>query len=67
MPPDAAAIQSDGSVQVASTVPLSAVPQLAGTDPDLILRTALVPMVDSTTSRRAFLTAVEYWRAIAGP
>lgn len=44
-PDDAAAIQSDGRLSVASTVPLSAAAQLAGAAPVLILRIAEVPIV----------------------
>src|ERR1041384_2427707 len=59
-PPEAAAIQSDGKVTVASTVPLSAPAQLTGGAAVLILRIALTPIVVSRTSRRALRTAVEY-------
>ena len=44
VPPDAAAIQSDGRLSVASTVPESAVATVAGAAPVRILSTALVLM-----------------------
>lgn len=59
-PEDAAAIQSDGREHVARTVPELAAAQLAGAEPDLICNTGDVPIVVSTTSSFAFLTAVEY-------
>src|SRR3569623_1386255 len=64
VPLDAAAIQSDGSASVASTVPLSAPAQLAGAAPVRILRTALTPIVDSTASSFALRTATLYCNAI---
>lgn len=47
-PPDAAAIQSDGSVMVARTVPLFAAAQSAGGDPVLIVKIGAVLIVVST-------------------
>jgi hypothetical protein len=57
LPPEAAAIQSDGSVIDTSTVPLSAVEQFAGAAPDRIRSTAAVPIAVSTASNFAFRTA----------
>jgi hypothetical protein len=53
LPDDAAASQSLGSVIEASTVPLSAVPHVAGAAPVLILRTAAVPIAVSIASSAA--------------
>lgn len=63
-PLEAADIQSEGRVKEASTVPLSAVAQLAGTEPVRIFNTALVPIVVSTTSSLAFRTVVENCKVI---
>ena len=60
VPPEAAAIQSDGRLSVASTVPLSAVAQFAGAVPVLIFMIAEVPVAVSTASSLAFRTAVLY-------
>ena len=57
---EAVAIQSDGKVSVASSVPESAVAQSAGLVPVKISKRAPVPIVDSIASRRALLTATEY-------
>ena len=64
VPDEAAAIQSDGRVTVARTVPESAAAQLAGTEPVLIFIIGDVDIVDSTTSRRALRTATEYCRVM---
>jgi hypothetical protein len=50
---------------VASTVPLSAVPQSAGAEPVLILRIGEVLIVVSIWSRRALRTVVDSCNAIA--
>jgi hypothetical protein len=52
-------MKSDGAVIVATTVPESAVAQLAGGAPVRIFRIGDVPIVVSIASRRAFLTLVE--------
>lgn len=51
--------QSDGSVIDTSIVPERAAAQLDGGDPVRILNMGAVPIVDSTTSARAFRTASE--------
>jgi hypothetical protein len=58
-PLDAAAIQSDGRLSVARTVPVAAAATLAGAEPVLIFRIALAPIAVSIASSRAFLTAAE--------
>jgi hypothetical protein len=63
-PPEAAAIQSEGNVRVARTVPELAAAQLAGAAPVLIVRIGAVPIVDSIWSNRAFLTLVDNCKAI---
>src|SRR5688572_19369573 len=63
-PDAAAAIQSDGSAIVASTVPASAAAQFAGAAPLRISRDGEAPTVDSIASRRALRTASESCRAI---
>jgi len=63
VPLDAAAIQSDGSVNVARTVPLSAVAQSDGGEPVRMRMIGSVLIAVSTASSLAFLTKVEYWRA----
>jgi hypothetical protein len=65
LPLDAPAIQSEGNVNVASTVPLSAVATDAGAAPVRIFNTALVPMVVSIASSIAFLTAALNCKAIS--
>jgi hypothetical protein len=65
LPADAAAIQSEGRVSVARTVPLSAVATEAGGAPVRIFNTALVPMVVSIASNIAFRTATESCKAIS--
>lgn len=60
VPDEAAAIQSEGKFNVATTVPASAVAHVAGTEPVRMRMMAEVPIVDSTASRRAFRTAVLY-------
>jgi hypothetical protein len=60
----AAAIQSDGRLIVASTVPLSAAAQLAGALPVKIFITADAPAVVSIASNRALRTATESCTAI---
>src|SRR5690606_3608834 len=55
----AGAIQSDGRLSVASTVPVSAAAQLAGGGPERISRIGDVPIVVSIASRRALRTATE--------
>jgi hypothetical protein len=45
---------------LAKSVPLSAAAQLAGAAPERISRVGDAPVVLSTASRQAFLTAVEY-------
>jgi hypothetical protein len=59
LPDDAAAIQSDGRVSVANTVPLSDVATFAGAAPVRIFSTALVPIVVSMASSRALRTPTE--------
>jgi hypothetical protein len=63
-PLDAAASQSDGREIDTSTVPLSAVAQLAGAAPVRIFRTADVPIVVSIASSCALRTATESCVAI---
>jgi hypothetical protein len=64
-PDDAAAIQSEGRVNDARTVPLSAVATDAGAAPVRIFKTALVPMVVSIASSIALRTATESCKAIS--
>lgn len=63
-PLEAADIQSEGRVKEASTVPLSAVAQLAGTEPVRIFNTALVPTAVSMASNLAFRTVTENCKVI---
>jgi hypothetical protein len=56
-PDDAAAIQSDGRLIVASTVPVRVAAQFAGTEPERISSEQDVPFVDSIVSSLAFLVA----------
>jgi hypothetical protein len=64
-PDEAAAIQSDGRLSVAKTVPVALAATLAGTEPVLIFRIALTPIAVSIASSRAFRTAAESWIAIS--
>jgi hypothetical protein len=57
---DAAAIQSDGRLTVARTVPELDAAQFAGADPVRIVKIGDVPAVVSIASRRALLTVTEY-------
>src|SRR4029450_3466523 len=66
LPVAAAFIQSLGKVNVASTVPLSAVATFAGCAPVRILSTALVPMAVSIASSRALRTVSESWIVMLG-
>lgn len=63
LPLEAAAIQSEGNVSVAKTVPVSPAAQFAGADPVRIFNTADALMAVSTASSFAFLTATLYCRA----
>lgn len=66
-PDAAAASQSAGSEQVASTVPLSASVIAAGAAPVLILSTADAPIAVSIASSRAFRTVTENLTAMPYP
>ena len=59
-PDEAAAIQSDGRLIVARTVPLSAEAQVAGGLPERMRRIADAPIVVSKASSWALRTATEY-------
>jgi hypothetical protein len=56
-PDDAAAIQSDGRLIVARTVPVRVAAQFAGTVPERISNEQDVPFVDSIVSSRALRVA----------
>lgn len=64
---EALAIQSDGRLTVASTVPEFAAAQFAGAAPVLIVKIGEVPIVLSIASRRALFTVTEYCKDIGHP
>src|ERR1043165_5069446 len=64
LPPDAAAIQSEARVRVASTVPALACEQSDGGAPVRMVRIGLVPTVVSIWSNWAFLRLTLYCRAM---
>ncbi len=61
--PDAAAIQSAGRVMLTKTPAGSAAAQLAGSAPEKIFSTAVVPICVSKASSCALPTATEVWNA----
>lgn len=63
-PLDAPAIQSEGRLRVANTVPVSEAEQSAGAAPVRIFMTALVLITVSMESSLPFLTATDNWSDI---